>query len=179
MTTCWIGCATPSPASSISKRRFLRIGCRSTRPPSSAPRSTSCGPTLPAAASTALSSPAWGWCSESTSRSEPKRKRSEHVSEPGTGERTGDLCRCARFKLRIDRVNLQAISPLLAAVLTVTTCYAAGALLIALLGVSQRPAEKLPLAFLLGAACVHWGMFALFALGLAIPPVFLTVAGAV
>jgi hypothetical protein len=76
-------------------------------------------------------------------------------------------------------VNLKAISPLLAAALTVATCYAAGAALIALLGVSLRRAERLPLAFLLGAACMHFGVFALFALGFAIPPVFLVLAGGV
>jgi hypothetical protein len=74
-------------------------------------------------------------------------------------------------------VNLQAVSALLAAALTGATCYAAGALLIARLGVSLRRAERFPLAFVLGAACVHLAMFAIFAMKIAYKPVFLVLSG--
>jgi hypothetical protein len=70
-------------------------------------------------------------------------------------------------------VNLQAASALLAAALTVITCYAAGVLLIARLGIPLRRPESFPLAFILGAACVHLTMFAIFAMKIAYKPVFL------
>lgn len=76
-------------------------------------------------------------------------------------------------------MNLQAAAPLLAAAFTGATCYAAGALLIARLGVSLRRAEKFPLAFVLGAACVHLAMFAIFAMKIAYKPVFLVLSGGV
>jgi hypothetical protein len=76
-------------------------------------------------------------------------------------------------------VNLQAVSALLGAALTVITCYAVGALLIARLGVPLRRAESFPLAFLLGAACVHLAMFVMFAMKIAYKPVFLVFCAAV
>ena len=76
-------------------------------------------------------------------------------------------------------MNLQAASALLGAALTVVACYAAGALLIARLGVPLRRAEHFPLAFVLGAACVHLGVFAIFAMKIAYKPVFLIVSAAV
>jgi hypothetical protein len=76
-------------------------------------------------------------------------------------------------------MKLQALVPLLGAALTVTTCYAAGSLLIARLGAALRRYEKLPLAFVLGASVVHLAMFALFALKIAYKPVFLVFAGGV
>jgi len=72
-----------------------------------------------------------------------------------------------------------AVAALLAAALTVATCYAAGTLLLARLGASLRRLEKFPLAFVLGAACVHLGAFAIFALKIAYKPVFLVLAGGV
>lgn len=76
-------------------------------------------------------------------------------------------------------MNLHAAAPLLAAAFTGATCYAAGSLLIARLGVSLRRAESFPLAFLLGAACVHLAMFAIFAMKIAYKPVFLVLSGGV
>jgi hypothetical protein len=73
-------------------------------------------------------------------------------------------------------VKLQALAALAGAALVVCTCYAAGALLIARLGSSLRRVERFPLAFVLGAACVHLALFALFALKVASKPVLLTFA---
>ena len=69
-----------------------------------------------------------------------------------------------------------AIPPLLGAALTIWTCYAAGVLLLARLRVTLRRAEKFPLAFVLGAACVHLALFAIFALKIAYKPVLLSFA---
>jgi hypothetical protein len=62
-----------------------------------------------------------------------------------------------------------ALLPLVAAALTACACYAAGALLVDRLGVATklRRSERLPLAFVLGAGCVHLMLFALLALHLA------------
>jgi len=76
-------------------------------------------------------------------------------------------------------VNLQSVSALLGAALTVITCYAAGALLIARLGVPLRRPEHFPLAFVLGAACVHLALFAIFAMKIAYRPVLLVLCAAV
>ncbi len=78
-------------------------------------------------------------------------------------------------------MKLQALAPLAGAALVVCTCYSAGALLIARLGaprsgIALRRAESFPLAFVLGAACVHLAMFALFALKAASKPVLLAFA---
>ncbi len=72
-----------------------------------------------------------------------------------------------------------AIPPLLGAALTMWTCYAAGALLLARLRVTLRRAEHFPLAFVLGAAGVHLALFAIFAMKIAYKPVLLIFAIAV
>jgi hypothetical protein len=61
--------------------------------------------------------------------------------------------------------------PLLGALATVAACYALGALLIGRLGVRLHRWERLPLAFTLGAACLHLAIFALLALKIAYWPV--------
>ncbi len=61
--------------------------------------------------------------------------------------------------------------PLLGATLTVGACYALGALLIGRLGVRLLRGERFPLAFLLGAACLHLAIFVLLALKIAYWPV--------
>src|ERR1700691_4787159 len=76
----------------------------------------------------------------------------------------------------IQAMKWAAIPPLLGAALTVWTCYAAGALLLARLRVTLRRAEQFPLAFVLGAACVHLALFAIFALKIAYKPVLLIFA---
>ena len=65
-----------------------------------------------------------------------------------------------------------ALSALLGAALTVAACYAAGAMLIDRLGVALLRFERLPLAFTLGAACLHLAVFAILALQIAYWPVF-------
>jgi F5/8 type C domain/Dolichyl-phosphate-mannose-protein mannosyltransferase len=65
-----------------------------------------------------------------------------------------------------------ALSSLLGAVLTVAACYAAGAMLIDRLRISLLRFERLPLAFTLGAACLHLAVFAILALQIAYWPVF-------
>ncbi len=64
---------------------------------------------------------------------------------------------------------------LLGALLTVAACYALGALVIARLGVQMGVEmdrwERFPLAFILGAACLHLAIFVLLALKLAYWPV--------
>ena len=66
---------------------------------------------------------------------------------------------------------IQALAALLGAALTVAACYSAGALLVDGLGVKLRRSERLPLAFLLGAACLHLAVFAVLALRIAYWPV--------
>ncbi len=68
---------------------------------------------------------------------------------------------------------LQALSALLGAALTVAACYAAGAMLIDRLGLALRRFERLPLAFTLGAACLHLAVFLILTLQIAYWPVFL------
>ncbi len=71
-----------------------------------------------------------------------------------------------------------ALAPLLGAAFTVAACYATGVLVIQRLGVSLRRAEKFPLAFVLGAACLHLAMFGVLALKIAYKPVlFVLLAG--
>src|SRR5580704_15475102 len=76
---------------------------------------------------------------------------------------------------------LQALSALLGAGLTVAACYAAGAMLIDRLGPSVsstlRRFERLPLAFTLGAACLHLAVFLILTLQIAYWPVFLALLG--
>jgi hypothetical protein len=73
---------------------------------------------------------------------------------------------------------LAAWAALFGAAFTVSACYATGALLLARLRVTLKPAEKLPLTFLLGAACLHLSVFLLLALHVAYKPVlFVLLAG--
>jgi len=65
----------------------------------------------------------------------------------------------------------QAIAALFGAGVTVLACYAAGALLIDQLCVALRRDERIPLAFVLGAACLHLVIFAILALHIAYWPV--------
>lgn len=65
----------------------------------------------------------------------------------------------------------QALAALLGAGLTVAGCYAAGALFLDRLRAPLRRGERFPLAFVLGAACLHLALFAIFALQIAYWPV--------
>jgi hypothetical protein len=65
----------------------------------------------------------------------------------------------------------QAFAALLGATLTCAACYACGTLLINRLEIKLRRPERLPLAFVLGAACLHLVVFAILALHLAYWPV--------
>ncbi len=66
-----------------------------------------------------------------------------------------------------------ALAPVLGAAFTVAACYAAGALLTSILGVSLKRLERFPLTFVLGAACLHLILFALLALKIAYRPVLM------
>jgi hypothetical protein len=70
----------------------------------------------------------------------------------------------------------EALAPLWGAALTIAACYAAGTALISRLGTSLQPAERFPLAFVLGAACLHLTMFTVFALKIATRPVLFALA---
>src|SRR5580698_7879814 len=59
---------------------------------------------------------------------------------------------------------IQALAALLGAALTVAACYSAGALLVDGLRLKLRRSERPPLAFILGAACLHLAVFAILAL---------------
>jgi len=65
----------------------------------------------------------------------------------------------------------QAAAALFGAGFTVAACYAAGALLIDQLRVALRRDERIPLAFVLGAACLHLVIFVILALRIAYWPV--------
>jgi hypothetical protein len=67
-----------------------------------------------------------------------------------------------------------ALSALLGAVLTAAACYAAGAMLIDRLGIALFRFERLPMAFTLGAACLHLAVFTILTLQIAYWPVFVT-----
>jgi hypothetical protein len=73
-------------------------------------------------------------------------------------------------------VNLAALAPLGGAALTIGTCYAAGTLLVSRLGVSLRRSERFPLTFVVGAACIHLLMFAVFLLNILHKPLLLILA---
>jgi len=62
-----------------------------------------------------------------------------------------------------------ALLPLVGAAATACACYAAGAVFIDRLGIAQklRRSERLPLAFILGAGCLHLILFAVLSLHLA------------
>jgi hypothetical protein len=65
----------------------------------------------------------------------------------------------------------QALAALFGAGFTVAACYAAGSLLIDQLRAALRQDERIPLAFVLGAACLHLAIFAILALRIAYWPV--------
>ncbi|MGD1093356.1 MAG: glycosyltransferase family 39 protein [Bryobacteraceae bacterium] len=80
---------------------------------------------------------------------------------------------------------LAALAALFGAAFTVSACYAMGALLLALVRVSLKPerlkpAERLPLTFLLGAACLHLAVFLVLMFQIAYKPVmFALLAGVI
>ncbi len=67
----------------------------------------------------------------------------------------------------------QAAAALLGAGLTVAACYAAGSLLIDQLRAILRRDERIPLAFLLGAGCLHLAVFVVLAVHAAYWPILL------
>src|SRR5712692_8484530 len=68
----------------------------------------------------------------------------------------------------------QALAALFGAAFTVAACYAVGAVLLEKLRVRPlRRGEQIPLAFVLGAACLHLLIFGLFAAHLAYGPVLI------
>jgi len=67
---------------------------------------------------------------------------------------------------------IQALAAILGAALTSGACYGVGDLLVAKLGVKLNSAERTPLAFILGAACLHLAVFAILVLHWAYWPVF-------
>jgi F5/8 type C domain len=73
----------------------------------------------------------------------------------------------------------QALTALIGAAVTVAACYAAGALFVDRLRAPLNRAERLPLAFVLGAACLHLAIFAVMALKIAYRPVVVGVPLAV
>lgn len=74
----------------------------------------------------------------------------------------------------------QALAALCGAGFTVAACYAAGSLLIDRLRVALRRDERIPLAFVLGAACLHLVIFAILAMHIAYWPVLVAaLAGAI
>jgi hypothetical protein len=66
----------------------------------------------------------------------------------------------------------QAAAALFGAIFTVAGCYAAGSLLIDQLRAALRQDERIPLAFVLGAACLHLAIFAILVLHIAYWAVF-------
>jgi hypothetical protein len=74
-----------------------------------------------------------------------------------------------------------ALPPLIGAALTTAACYATGMVVLAGLGVKlprSNGLERFPLAFLLGAACLHLAIFILLTLKIAYRPVLLALLGA-
>src|SRR5689334_10765429 len=71
----------------------------------------------------------------------------------------------------------QAAAALFGAGLTVMACYAAGSLLIDQLRATLRRDERIPLAFVLGAACLHLAVFAILAAHAAYWPVLSALLG--
>jgi hypothetical protein len=65
---------------------------------------------------------------------------------------------------------LQAAFALLGGLLTISACYATGTILIDRLGLGLRRLESLPLAFMVGAACLHLVIFTLLDLNIAYWP---------
>ena len=68
---------------------------------------------------------------------------------------------------------MKALAALTGAVLTVMACYGLGSLLTARVGARLRRDEKFPLAFVLGAAVLHLGLFAVMVLHLAYRPILI------
>ena len=66
----------------------------------------------------------------------------------------------------------QAAAALFGAGFTVAACYAAGTIVIDRLGAVLRRDERIPLAFVLGAACLHLVIFAILVLHIGYWPVF-------
>ena len=73
----------------------------------------------------------------------------------------------------------QALAALFGAGFTVAACYAAGSLLIDRLQVKLRRDERIPLAFVLGAACLHLVIFGLLAVHIAYWPVLAAALAAI
>ena len=69
----------------------------------------------------------------------------------------------------------QAAAALFGAGFTVAACYAAGSLLVDQLRATLRQDERIPLAFILGAACLHLAIFTVLALHIAYWPVLAAV----
>jgi hypothetical protein len=67
---------------------------------------------------------------------------------------------------------MTALAPLIGACLTILACYALGSLLLSRFRLTLLRAEKAPLAFLLGAALLHFFVFTALALHIAYIPVF-------
>src|SRR5690349_655647 len=73
----------------------------------------------------------------------------------------------------------QAAAALFGAGFTVAACYAAGALLLDQLRATLRRDERIPLAFVLGAACLHLVIFAILATRVAYWPVLAVALGGI
>jgi hypothetical protein len=69
----------------------------------------------------------------------------------------------------------QALMALLGAALTLAACYGLGALIVDALGAPLRRAERFPLAFVLGASCLHLILFLVLALHVAYWPLLVTI----
>src|SRR5690349_24857410 len=74
---------------------------------------------------------------------------------------------------------LQALAALLGAAATIAASYAAGVLLIDRLRIPLHRPERAPLAFTLGASCLHLAVFAILALKIAYWPVLVALLAAV
>ena len=71
-----------------------------------------------------------------------------------------------------------ALAALFGAGFTIAGCYAAGSLVIDQLRAALRQEERIPLAFVLGAACLHLAIFAVLALRVAYWPVLVVLLAA-
>ena len=71
----------------------------------------------------------------------------------------------------------QAFAAIFGAAFTVAACCGAGVLVIAWCGAKLRKAETFPLAFVLGASCVHLAVFAVMAAKIAYKPVWWVLLG--
>jgi hypothetical protein len=73
---------------------------------------------------------------------------------------------------------MKALAALAGAASTVAACYGLGAIIAERLGARLRRDEKIPLAFVLGAAVLHLAIFAVMALHIAYRPVLIALLGA-